>query len=54
MTQIHLKLEFDALGRFKIYWNLVQKILITASCQINLSPRNLRFTMKNSLIDLKI
>jgi hypothetical protein len=54
MSQIHLKFEFDVLGKFEIYWNMARKFLITSSCQINLYPRDLRFTREDSLIDLKV
>jgi hypothetical protein len=54
MSQIHLKFEFDVLGKFEIYWNMARKFLITSSCQINLYPRDLWFTREDSLIDLKV
>jgi hypothetical protein len=54
MSQIHLKFGFDALGCFIIEWNLASRTLITSSCQLTLYPRDLGFTMENSLINPKI
>jgi hypothetical protein len=54
MSQIHLKFEFDVLEMFRNYWNLARELLNTPNCQINLYPRNLRFTKDNFLIDINI
>jgi hypothetical protein len=48
MSQIHLKFEFDRLGKFRNWWNLTRELLNSPNGQINLSPMNLRF-MKKSL-----
>jgi hypothetical protein len=54
MNQIHLKFEFHALGKFRTWWNLPSRALITSSSQQTLYPRDLRCTKENSCIDLKI
>jgi hypothetical protein len=54
MSQIRLKFGFDELKKFRIWWNLSSRTLITSRCQVTLYPRDLRFTREDSLIDLKI
>jgi hypothetical protein len=43
MSQIRLK--FDLLGKFIVYWNLTRKLVNTPSCQLNLPPKNLMSAM---------